>query len=120
MIPIEGVLDKYEVDYNPDRDGNQQVKCPFHPDSHASASVNLSEGLFNCFGCEIKGDAITLLMVNEKVEFSEAKRVAQELANGASSSVSRRAHAGGGFLPRSKGHRPGGRKWVSPWGRKRP
>lgn len=120
MIPIEGVLDKYDVEYNPDKDGNQQVLCPFHPDTRASASVNLGEGLFKCFGCEVKGDAITLLMVHDGMEFREAKRVAQELANRSGAEVSRRPNAGGGFLPRGSRSRQGRRKWVSPWASKRP
>ena len=120
MIPIEGVLDKYEVEFNPDRENNQKVKCPFHEDTHASASVNLGEGVFKCFGCEASGDAIALLMTQEGMEFREAKRVAQELADRAGTSVSRSSDTGGGFLPRRSGHRPGRRSWVSPWGRSRP
>lgn len=31
------------------------VGCPFHDDGHASLSVDLDRGLFNCFGCGAKG-----------------------------------------------------------------
>lgn len=36
--------------------------CPFHGDEHKSASVNEDEGLFNCHGCGVKGDATGVLM----------------------------------------------------------
>lgn len=31
------------------------VRCCFHDDSHASLSVDLESGLFNCFGCGERG-----------------------------------------------------------------
>jgi hypothetical protein len=31
--------------------GNQQVPCPFHDDTNASASVNLEKGVLHCFTC---------------------------------------------------------------------
>jgi hypothetical protein len=31
--------------------GNQQVQCPFHDDTNASASVNLEKGVLHCFTC---------------------------------------------------------------------
>ena len=119
MIPIEGVLDKFEVDYK-DKDGNQQVLCPFHEDTTASASVNLGEGLFKCFTCGVQGDAIELLRTQEGMEFADAKRVAQELADGVGASVSRRSDRGGSYLSRNKGSRPGRRNWKSPWSSQRP
>jgi DNA primase len=79
-LAIEAVLDKYGCDYDPGKGGNQQVKCPFHEDTHASASVNLDKGLFNCYGCAVAGDGIELLMDQEGLEFLEAKRLAEELA----------------------------------------
>lgn len=35
-----------------------KVECPFHNESKASLSVNSLEQYFNCFGCNIGGDAI--------------------------------------------------------------
>jgi hypothetical protein len=38
--------------------GNEsQAVCPFHDDSDPSLSINNDTGLFNCFGCDTKGDA---------------------------------------------------------------
>lgn len=43
------ILDRLGVEYDPDKTRNQKVKCPVHDDEVASASVNLDEGLINCF-----------------------------------------------------------------------
>lgn len=34
-----------------------QVSCPFHDDSHPSATLNVTNGLFYCFGCHTNSDA---------------------------------------------------------------
>ena len=114
------ILDRLGVEYDPDKAGNQKVNCPAHEDNVASASVNLDEGLLNCFGCDIKGDAITLLMRVEGLEFGEAKRLAQELSREVDRPVRGEPGRGDSYLPRKQGSRPGRRAWVSPWSRKRP
>lgn len=119
MIELGPILDHYDQEFNPDRGGNQQVRCVFHDDRHASASVNLDEGVFNCFTCGIGGDAIELIKIQEGVGFGEAKRLAEELAGKDSSEVPRVSDSGSGFLPRKQGHRQRGKGYVSPWARKR-
>lgn len=118
MTPIEGVLDKYGVVYN-DRPGNQKVLCPFHEDHVASASVHLTKGLFCCYACGVAGDAISLLMEQEGLDFVAAKRLAEELAEQSGAAVSRESERGDSYLPSKQGSRPGRRNWVSPWARKR-
>jgi len=46
--------------------------CPFHAEKTASFSINAEEGLYYCFGCQAKGDAITFLREVEHLEFAEA------------------------------------------------
>jgi DNA primase len=46
--------------------------CPFHAEKTPSFSVNAEEGLWYCFGCQAKGDAITFLREIEHVDFVEA------------------------------------------------
>ena len=116
-VAIEPVLDKYNVEYNPDKMGNQQVRCPFHEDTHASASVNLDKGLFNCYGCSIAGDAIALLMEREGMDYVAAKSEAEAMAGGTSREVQRDTDTRGNVLPRRSGHRPNRRQWKSPWSR---
>jgi DNA primase len=48
------------------------IRCPFHGDSNASASVNADFGKFNCHGCDVHGDAWDLIMAHEGCELKEA------------------------------------------------
>jgi hypothetical protein len=52
--PIADVLEHYGATFVPTRHGWAKMRCPFHQDRNASASVNTDEGLFRCFGgCDI-------------------------------------------------------------------
>jgi len=46
--------------------------CPFHAEKSPSFSVNASEGLYYCFGCQAKGDVITFVRETQHLEFAEA------------------------------------------------
>src|SRR5436305_8514635 len=46
--------------------------CPFHAEKTPSFSVNASEGLYYCFGCQAKGDVITFVRELQHLEFAEA------------------------------------------------
>ena len=46
--------------------------CPFHSEKSGSFSVNAEEGLYYCFGCQAKGDAISFLRAIEGCSFVEA------------------------------------------------
>jgi DNA primase len=46
--------------------------CPFHTEKSPSFSVNAELGLYYCFGCGAKGDAITFLREMEHLDFVEA------------------------------------------------
>jgi DNA primase len=46
--------------------------CPFHPERSPSFSLNAEEGLYYCFGCQAKGDAITFVREIEHLDFVEA------------------------------------------------
>ncbi len=46
--------------------------CPFHSESTPSFSVNAEEGLYYCFGCQVRGDAITFVRAIEGCSFVEA------------------------------------------------
>jgi len=43
--------------------------CPFHAEKSPSFSVNAEEGLWYCFGCQAKGDVITLVRELEHLDF---------------------------------------------------
>ena len=46
--------------------------CPFHTEKSPSFSVNAELGMYYCFGCGAKGDAITFLRETEHLDFVEA------------------------------------------------
>jgi DNA primase len=46
--------------------------CPFHEERTPSFSVDPSEKLYYCFGCQAGGDVFTFLQEKEGVEFREA------------------------------------------------
>eukprot|EP00919_Chromeraceae_sp_WS-2016_P078583 GHVR01186248.1.p1 GENE.GHVR01186248.1~~GHVR01186248.1.p1 ORF type:complete len:100 (-),score=1.96 GHVR01186248.1:96-395(-) len=46
--------------------------CPFHHDKNSSLSINDDKGVFNCFGCGVKGDIFTFIMKLESISFKEA------------------------------------------------
>lgn len=53
--------------------------CPFHDDHNPSLSVNLSNGLYNCFACGAKGNAFRLYQALKKVDFPTALREIAEM-----------------------------------------
>ena len=46
--------------------------CPFHSEKTPSFSVNANEGVWYCFGCQARGDAITFVREVEHLGFPEA------------------------------------------------
>lgn len=46
--------------------------CPFHGEKTPSFSVNAEEGFYYCFGCQVKGDAITFVREKEQLDFAAA------------------------------------------------
>jgi DNA primase len=75
---IDKVLEHYGADLHRIREtGWQNVKCCFHEDAHASASVNLAKGGFACHACGIKGDAISLIKLREGLDYRGALTFAE-------------------------------------------
>ncbi|OGP65589.1 MAG: hypothetical protein A3K22_03530 [Deltaproteobacteria bacterium RBG_16_42_7] len=46
--------------------------CPFHDDHNPSLSVNLTNGLYNCFACNAKGDVFKFYQDYKKIDFKTA------------------------------------------------
>jgi DNA primase len=51
---------------------NYSACCPLHNERTPSFSVNQQKGIFKCFGCGAKGDAISFVMQHEKINFTDA------------------------------------------------
>ncbi|MFA5507832.1 MAG: DNA primase, partial [Vulcanimicrobiota bacterium] len=67
---------------------NQLARCPWHDDKEASLVVNPEKQLYNCFGCEAKGDVLTFLQENEGLSFREAVQRLADLAGESSGTPS--------------------------------
>ncbi|WP_408637547.1 CHC2 zinc finger domain-containing protein [Nocardia terpenica] len=81
--PIVRVIRTYYPDFeSPDDRGREWVKvlCPFHGESHPSASISYQHNAFICYACGVKGDVYSLIMREEGVSFAEAKRLAEKIS----------------------------------------
>jgi DNA primase len=67
--------------------GWRKMKCPFHDDSHASAAVNYDKNAFVCHGCGIKGDAYSLIMDRERINYREAVQFAASVLTSGNTEV---------------------------------
>jgi DNA primase len=92
--------------------GQVNVKCPFHNDSHASASFNTRENIFNCFACGMQGNSIQIIAKQERCDIHEAKSIAEGIT-GQSSQQIRGEYTSGGRLPRKSGNNKGSGSGLS-------
>ena len=86
--------------------GQVNVKCPFHNDSHASASFNTRDNIFNCFACGMQGNSIQIIAKQERCDIREAKSIAEGITGEGSEQI-RGKHLSGGRLPRKSGNNQG-------------
>lgn len=56
-----------------------RMRCPFHQDRTASASVNHDIGRFKCFSCDTTGDGLDLIQQRLGLSFTEAVERAKQL-----------------------------------------
>jgi DNA primase len=83
---IQSILEHYGATVR-DREGWAKLRCPFHDDGHASATVNVEENAFNCFGCGVKGDTYSIIMEQERVGFREAVKIAEGITGKSSTTL---------------------------------
>ena len=86
--------------------GQVNVKCPFHNDSHASASFNTRENIFNCFACGMQGNSIQIIAKQERCDIREAKSIAEGIT-GQSGNEVRGKYSSGRRLPSKSGNNAG-------------
>jgi DNA primase len=76
---IGKVLEHYGFEIPHGRKGWVTVRCAFHGDRVKSARLNLDNGGFRCFGCDMAGDVYSLIMKKEGVKYGEAKQIAERI-----------------------------------------
>lgn len=114
---IEDILRHYGGELPYGRSGWVKMRCPFHDDSHASASVNLQENQFKCFACDASGDPYDLISSQEGLNFVEAVKFAERISpTGGAVVLPKRGT--GGKLSRRKGSDIGRRGSVLDRGRR--
>ena len=92
---------------NPPRTSGQvNLKCPFHDDTHSSASFNTRENIFNCFACGMNGNSLQIIAKQERVDIREAKFFAEGITGQGGSQV-RSKHLSGRRLPSKQGNNSG-------------
>lgn len=67
-LDIEAVLLYYGFNNMPSGDGWRKLKCHFHGERSASATVNLELGAYKCFVCDMTGDVIKIIQLSEEKE----------------------------------------------------
>ncbi|MEV0823883.1 CHC2 zinc finger domain-containing protein [Nonomuraea rubra] len=72
---IAEVLTHYGAEYVPDGYKWAPMRCPFHDDRSASASVSTERGAFKCHACEAKGDPIALIRWKESCDYPSALEI---------------------------------------------
>ncbi|GAA0955506.1 hypothetical protein GCM10009560_79330 [Nonomuraea longicatena] len=72
---IADVLAHYGADCVPEGYKWAPMKCPFHDDRSASASVSTERGSFKCHACEAHGDTYSLVMWKEGCDFAGAVEI---------------------------------------------
>ncbi len=103
---ISAILEHYGATV-PTRRGWFSMKCPFHNDSHASASATTDDNAFCCFACQMKGDGYSIIMQKEGVEFREAITIAEGILNARGEVLPQRSARGRGISRRTR-HNNGG------------
>lgn len=109
---ISVVLEYYGANIRTRR-GWHSIKCPFHDDSHASASVSLDENAFTCFACQIKGDAYGIIMKREGVQFNEAVNIAKRIFDQSGKALPQRITRSGGLPRRTRDNSGAGNRHAS-------
>ena len=87
--------------------GQVNIKCPFHNDTHSSASFNTKENIFNCFACGMQGNSLQIIAKQERVDIREAKSFAEGIT-GQSNTQIRSKYSSGRRLPSKSGYNKGG------------
>jgi hypothetical protein len=82
--------------------GWRKIKCPFHPDKHASAGINFDENRFKCHGCGVGGDVYDLIMQREGGNYREAVKFAETISPTGSDRI-RPAHSSSSRLSSNTG-----------------
>jgi hypothetical protein len=117
--PILHVLEHYFGSEHLPRRGSTwaPVRCPFHEDRNASASVSEEHNIFFCHGCGVSTTGLGVIVRVEGVNVDSARSIAAGIFGERDSDISEGDSSGRGMAGRA-GDRPRPRKRI-PIGRRR-
>lgn len=61
-LPFSTVLSHYNIDH-PDNQAQFKILCPLHTEKSPSCSINTERGIFQCFGCQAKGNVLDFIIL---------------------------------------------------------
>ncbi len=108
---IVKVLKHYGADRVPEGRGWRAMRCPFHDDTNASASVNNGEA-FHCHACGVSGDALKIIMEQESCDFPTALKLAEDMDT---DYKPEEKHTRSGRPVKTRRWSPPGRRGRQPW-----
>jgi DNA primase len=79
QVDLAALMRQHGIDLQP-KGKNLVALCPWHDDEKPSLVFNPAKQLYNCFGCEAKGDVLDFLQRQESLTFSKAVARLHELA----------------------------------------
>jgi len=94
---IVAYLESLGVQVKYAKGGWQPVKCPYHGDRTASASVNTTTDRFHCFACDISEDLVGLIRKDTGMGYVEAKQEAENKYGQGASTVGGESDSGQGL-----------------------
>lgn len=78
-IGVDKVLQSLFLDFET-KNEDAVLLCPFHEENTASFHINLENGMFHCFGCNISGgDIVHFIMEYKKLGFVQSLELLSEL-----------------------------------------
>ena len=87
-VPLWDVLEHYGWQLPADLERWQSIRCHIHGESRASCRANSALGYVACLACGFKGDAITIIMHYEGVEFKDAIGIAEGIVGSSNVHIS--------------------------------
>jgi DNA primase catalytic core len=81
QVDLAALMRQSGIDLQP-AGKNLKACCPWHDDKEPSLVFNPAKQLYNCFGCEAKGDVLDFIQRQENLTFSQAVARLRELAGG--------------------------------------
>ena len=115
---IVKVLEHYGFEIPHGKRGWFTLRCAFHGDRVKSARLNIENGGFRCFGCDMAGDVYSLIMKKEGVTFNEAKQIAERITGESNGELRAKPSRDNSVSTESRYHGGDG-SYVSPRLRKR-